>query len=169
RLPDKEFDLAALQFNNQSSSDVFLNYWQFGNGSTSNDKDPLAYFQVQDTNSRNVMLVVTNNENCTDTFMMATGSLISDFVFYLPNAFSPDANNLNDTYQPTATIYVRSYRMEIFNMWGELVFESTDITRGWDGKYKGEVCPQGLYLCKVYMVPLRGKLRHHEVVLTLLR
>jgi gliding motility-associated-like protein len=167
RLPDKQFDVATLEFKNLSSADVVKNDWNFGNGNTSNEVHPITDFN--DSNRKTITLIVTNSENCTDTFSVPSGSLISDFVFYLPNAFSPNANEHNDVYKPVATPYVHSYIMEIFNMWGEKVFESKDITKGWDGTYQGVICPQGVYVCRVYLVPLRGSLQHHELTLTLLR
>jgi gliding motility-associated-like protein len=55
---------------------------------------------------------------------------------FVPNAFTPDANGHNDV------LYVRSRGIEslyftIYNRWGQKVFETNDITKGWDGTYKG--------------------------------
>jgi gliding motility-associated-like protein len=167
RLADKEFEVSVLQFQNLSSSDVKTFHWNFGNGNTSSESDPLA--EMRDSSTKTISLIVTNNDGCTDTFSMKTGSLISDFVFFLPNAFSPDGNEKNEVYKPIGTPYVFSYEMAIFNMWGEKMFETKDITQGWDGRYKGEICPQGVYIVRVYLVPLRGDLQHHELTMTLLR
>ncbi len=167
RLPSTKFEISTLQFKNLSSLDVQLNWWNFGNGNSSTEKNPEADFI--DTNSRLVSLIVSNAENCKDTFSMFTGTLISDFYFYLPNSFSPNANEINDTYKPVSSAFVRVYSMEIYNRWGEMVFQTSDITRGWDGTYKGVVCEQDVYLCKVYVIPLNGKKQFHKASLTLLK
>ena len=162
-----DFELTRLQMNNQSSADVSFNQWDFGNGFTSTEKDPLA--EYKDSGSRKITLVVSTAENCKDTFSMSTGQMIPDFHFNLPNAFTPNANGLNEVFRPVAVPYVHSYEMEIFNRWGEKVFESHDIHKGWDGTYMGEPCQQGVYLCRVYIVPLKGKLYTQETSVTLLR
>jgi gliding motility-associated-like protein len=56
---------------------------------------------------------------------------------YVPNAFTPDKNNLNDTFKPILQGQPISYRFEIFDRWGTLVFNTTDPAKGWDGKVKG--------------------------------
>ena len=45
---------------------------------------------------------------------------------------------------------VKAYRFEVYNRWGQIVFESNDITVGWDGKYKGKICQTGTYNWIVY-------------------
>ena len=69
---------------------------------------------------------------------------------FVPNAFTPlsDKNNL---FKP-AQADVSDYRMNIYNRQGVLVFDSEDITHGWDGRSKGEVCPSGTY---VYVISFR--------------
>ena len=167
RLPDKQFDVATLKFSNMSSSDVVLNNWNFGNGNFSTEVEPEADFT--DTFRKLITLIVTNDEGCTDTFSKMSGSLVSDFVFYMPSAFSPGSNGINDVLKPIMTPYVKKYQFEIFNRWGERVFYSDDVYKGWDGKYQGEDCEQGVYLCRIYLVPMRGAIRSQELSITLLR
>ncbi len=167
RLPDKQFDVATLKFQNLSTSNIVKSDWDFGDGNRSSAFEPEQDFI--DTFERNVQLIVTNDEGCTDTSYLNTGSLITDFVFYLPDAFSPDDNAINDVFKPVATPYVRKYVMEVFNQWGEMVYSTDDITAGWDGKYLDQYCPQGVYLVRVYLVPMRGKIQSHRKTVTLLR
>ncbi len=44
---------------------------------------------------------------------------------------------------------ISSFQMYIFNRWGQMVFESNDISNGWDGKIKGEDAPAGTYVYKI--------------------
>lgn len=167
RIPDKQFDVATIKFSNNSSSDVTAFNWDFGNGNSSTEENPEADFN--DTFRRLVTLIVTNGESCTDTISKMTGSLVSDFVFYFPDAFSPGQDGVNDVLKPVMTPYVRKYVMEVYNRWGELVFYSDDLSKGWDGKYQGEDCEQGVYLCRIYLVPMRGAIRSLNLSVTLLR
>ncbi|MES2616268.1 MAG: PKD domain-containing protein [Bacteroidota bacterium] len=74
--------------------------------------------------------------------------IVPNSVIYMPNAFSPDNNGINDQFVPQG-LYVYDYLFEVYNIWGELVFSTTDCMKGWDGYYKDEVCQQGVYYYKV--------------------
>jgi len=63
---------------------------------------------------------------------------------YIPNAFTPNGDNLNDVlYTPSTNI--TTYHLVIYNRWGNLVFESHDAENGWDGTYKGERVKNDVY------------------------
>ena len=64
---------------------------------------------------------------------------------YAPNAFSPQGNNLNDTFFLKGYL-IKEYKLQIYNRWGEMVFESNDIHKGWDGTFRGEMCEEGIYM-----------------------
>lgn len=70
--------------------------------------------------------------------------------FYLPNAFTPDGDGLNDIFKPVATDLL-SFSMRIYNRNGNLVFHSSDIDRGWNGSFlnNGYYCSPGVYAVKV--------------------
>lgn len=63
---------------------------------------------------------------------------------FIPNAFTPNGDGLNDVFK--AEGYVRSVHLQVFNQWGEKVFESNEQQRGWDGNYKGTAQPSGVYI-----------------------
>lgn len=66
---------------------------------------------------------------------------------YLPNAFSPNFDGVNDIYRVEAKLNqeLLSFRLQIFNRWGNLVFSTSDINTGWDGKFKGQSAPSDVY------------------------
>ncbi len=75
---------------------------------------------------------------------------IPDIRIYLPNAFSPNGDGLNDEFKAvTNSENIESFQMLIYDRWGTLIFESNDISRGWNGTFKGKLCPQGVYVYKV--------------------
>ncbi len=167
RLADKQFDVSTIKFTNKSSIDAIKFNWNFGNGNISSDENPEADFQ--DTFRRLITLEVTNAAGCTDTFKNMTGSLVTDFVFYMPDAFSPGTDGTNDVLKPVMTPYVRKYEMEVFNRWGEKVFSTNNLNEGWNGAYQGTDCEQGVYICRIYLVPMRGAIRSLNQTITLMR
>jgi len=83
------------------------------------------------------------HDNCilTDT-VNVTGGFTS---LYIPNAFTPDNNGLNDYFRPYG-IGVTAFDMKIFTRWGEEIFETMDMNLGWDGRYKGGKAQMGVYV-----------------------
>lgn len=65
-------------------------------------------------------------------------------TLFISNAFSPNGDNTNDLYE-TFDNHVGAYSITIFNRWGEVIFQSTDKKTFWDGYYKGEAMPVGVY------------------------
>ncbi|MCH8231247.1 MAG: gliding motility-associated C-terminal domain-containing protein [Bacteroidetes bacterium] len=65
-------------------------------------------------------------------------------LLIFPGAFTPNGDGLNDFYKPEY-LFIKSYSLEIYNRWGELLFSTHDIDRGWDGTFKGEMVPPDSY------------------------
>jgi gliding motility-associated-like protein len=135
-------------------------YWEFGDGNTSSQESPL--YQYTSPGTYGVSLIANNIYNCPDTFYLEEAIIAQgggDLVF--PNAFTPsstgssdgyfdlNANNFNnDIFFPLHS-GVDQYQLMVFNRWGELIFESREVNRGWDGFYRGDPCQQGVYVWKV--------------------
>lgn len=63
-----------------------------------------------------------------------------------PNAFTPNEDNLNDNFRPTPDCpKLSEFKLQIYNRWGELLFESTDINKYWDGSFQNVRCQDGVY------------------------
>ena len=71
------------------------------------------------------------------------------FNLYIPNAFTPNGDQLNDTFTAKGG-RLTSYSMLIYNEWGELLYETDDINAPWDGTYKGESVPSDTYVYKIF-------------------
>jgi gliding motility-associated-like protein len=96
----------------------------------------------------NLMQVVANNFGCYDT---AYAEVIVDpnYLFWIPNAFTPaNHDGLNDVFKPKL-IGVHSYSFMIFDRWGEKIFETDKLEEGWNGLYKDVLCQQDVYVYKV--------------------
>jgi gliding motility-associated-like protein len=75
---------------------------------------------------------------------------------YLPTAFSPNGDGLNDTYKPIYEGWLIN-KMSVFNRWGELIYESTDPNASWDGTYQGQPAPQGVYAILIVFQAMESK------------
>ncbi len=103
-------------------------------------------------------VISISNEDC---------SPVRSAIFY-PNAFTPDGNGINDLFV-TPSIYIKEYHIQIYNRWGELVFESFDKNKNWDGMYLGEPAQQDAYAVIVVSTGVDNVRRVHHGTITLLR
>lgn len=91
---------------------------------------------------------VTSKEQCKSTDSVTI--LFGGEPFWMPNAFSPNGDGLNDVFKPVQRYdYVNSYNLSIFSRWGELIFETSNIEQGWDGNHKGKKAPIGTYVYRI--------------------
>ena len=74
-----------------------------------------------------------------------------DAEVFAPDAFSPNDDGYNDSFEVKAEMY-KTFKMSVINRWGEVVFHSDDILKGWDGKIKGKEAPVGAYIWHVEIV-----------------
>ncbi len=88
-------------------------------------------------------LVVTDDNGCRsiDSVLVIVDETTG---WFLPNAFTPDNNGVNDVLYFYGT-GVREFILQVFDRWGEKVFETTDTKVGWDGNYKGKAAISGVY------------------------
>jgi len=90
----------------------------------------------------------------------ANCGVASDNVFikvyndiYVPSAFSPNNDRLNDTWRIEALVAVPNAKLTVYNRFGTIIFETTGNNQEWDGSYKGQALPTGSY---VYMIDLKN-------------
>ncbi|MES2617659.1 MAG: PKD domain-containing protein [Bacteroidota bacterium] len=69
-------------------------------------------------------------------------------TLFVPNAFSPDKNNINEAFGPQGQ-YIHQYKFQVYNRWGEKIFETTNCMEAWNGYFKDERCEQDVYLYKI--------------------
>lgn len=107
-------------------------------------------------------LTIENNNGCISSDSVNLSFTKCECNFYVPNAFSPNGNGMNDQFQPVHYCDITDYNLEVFNRWGELIFATTDATTGWNGTYKGRRVEQGVYVYQVSYVPkVNGQLRNY--------
>ena len=130
-------------------SDGAVDYqWDFGDGETSTVFEPVHNYSTSLQTGYSASLIVTSQAGCVDSTSMPI-AYEEQLIFYVPNTFTPDADEHNQLFTPvfTSGFSPNDFEMTIYNRWGEVVFESSDHTKGWDGSYgiKGGVVQAGLY------------------------
>ncbi len=102
---------------------------------------------VQPIANNNYYLTITDGFGCqaTDsiTIYIQPSTCAAPYIF-VPNAFTPDGDGQNDIIVPEGSIMTEIY-FAIYNRWGELVFETNQLGKGWDGTYKGELLPSDVF------------------------
>ena len=98
--------------------------------------------------------------------------VLNDCYMNIPNVFTPNNDGTNDYFYPRQflTKGVTSFKMDIFNRWGQLIFETTTLDgAGWDGKLNGVDQPEGVYIYIIDGTFKDGQKEHHQGNITLLR
>jgi len=112
--------------------------------------------------------VLTAGNNCgsrTDSVVVTSG-LCS---LMLPSAFTPNADGLNDLFRVKYIFPVKQFVMVVYNRWGQQVFTSSSIARGWNGTYHGLPAPAGTYVWYVKLVDNDGLSQRAQGTVTLMR
>jgi gliding motility-associated-like protein len=113
------------------------------NSSTNNDQTVL--YPDGQTGTYYVTLIAKSYLGCTDTVTREV-VILPEVIIYAPNAFTPDGDEFNQTWR----VYIEGidefdFELQIFNRWGEVIWESHDPVAAWDGTYNGQPVQQGTY------------------------
>jgi gliding motility-associated-like protein len=89
---------------------------------------------------------------------------------FIPTAFTPNGDALNDVFKPVFRCFVKDYRLKIFNRYGEMIFETRQINTGWNGKIGGSPLSTGIYIWTLqYKNPNTDEFITKKGTLTLIR
>lgn len=114
------------------------------------------------------VLQVTTDEGCQAVdsvkFTVFNGSAI-----YVPTAFTPNGNGLNDVLRPRYPGIKKLFYFTIFNRWGQTVFSTNNLNGGWDGTLKGSTLPTGTYVWMLKAEDIGGKMYHLKGQIVLIR
>jgi len=110
------------------------------------------------TNDTQFILMVKDEIGCTDLDTVNI-RVFKGPTFYVPTAFTPNGDGTNDIFRPTAVGIASMEYFRVFNRYGELVYETQDITKGWDGTYKGQKQPIDNYVWTIKGVDRKGELK----------
>ena len=90
--------------------------------------------------------------------------LIPPLHLYIPSAFSPNEDGLNDTFGIKGE-GIQNYKLLVYNRWGQVIFESTNPKQQWDGKYNGDRAEEGVYVYQLFASGLNNKGKTGSVTL----
>jgi gliding motility-associated-like protein len=142
--------------------------WNFGDAVTSIEQNPQHTYA--DTGKFVIGLRVVSNGGCVDSIFHDV-RIIPDLLIYIPNAFTPDENGVNDGFSfKSSGLTANGFEFRIFNRWGEQLFYTTDITAAWKGDdTKGTACPQDIYVYSIIIKDGFGKEKKYLGNITLIR
>ena len=136
----------TINFNNNTIGAINY-FWEFGDGQTSSEfEGPHFYNGI----TENILVTLTGTTalGCATSFEVSL-PVISDPIYYVPNTFTPDQDEHNQTWYPVFTTGYDPYNfnLKIYNRWGETVWESNDSKGEWDGTYgaDGTKVQSGIY------------------------
>jgi len=164
--PSASFEISPDKLVIPDDAVRFLNYsagavkylWSFGDGSTSEQFEPLHRYDKY--GNYNVSLKVYSDNGCYDSLMVLNAFSGSSYYIEFPNAFIPNtagpsggvysskSDENAQVFHPSFT-GVSDYHLKIFSKLGILLFETNDINIGWDGYFKSQLCNPGVYIWKV--------------------
>ena len=153
------FDFTEEIVNEQLSNLVFFNNsqfatqysWDFGDNSAfSNEENPIHEYFTSLLDEFNISLIATSEFGCIDS-LTRTFKVREKLIYYVPNSFTPNGDELNNTFFPifTSGFEPNSYHLTVYNRWGQIIFESLDYRVGWDGTFKNKMVEEGVYQWKI--------------------
>jgi len=117
-----------------------------------------------------ITMTAIDTFGCVDS-IKARVSVKVPYFFYIPNAFTPDGDGLNERFAPQGEgVDPDNYSMQIFDRSGLLIFSTKNPYDYWDGRNKhGQMCPEGVYVYKIKLINLNGEEMEYPGTVTLVR
>lgn len=116
---------------------------------------------------RQYTLTAESMVGCGRTEAVVTVKVYNDI--FIPNAFSPNNDGKNDQFRVTAADGYQVLKFQVFNRWGQLIYQSTNFSKGWDGRFKGQPQPQDTYVYFLQIRSFNGRIVTRRGTVTLFR
>ena len=157
-----------ITFTNQSTEEYFSVLWNFGDGNTSTEENPTHTYTARGW--YDVTLTVEFILGCSYS-ITKTLYIGDDYEMVIPNAFTPNLDNINETFRP---VYygITSIRLTVYDTWGTLIYyeDSTQNEMiGWDGTINGKKAENGNFFYQVSATTYTGNLIEKNGAFTLIR
>ncbi|RZK11397.1 MAG: T9SS type B sorting domain-containing protein, partial [Flavobacterium sp.] len=155
-----------IQFNSTITGDYESVYWDFGDGTTSTDLEPIHIYTIP--KDYVVTLTVTYPFGCVYKYVI-TLAVEKGYILVVPTAFTPNNDSLNDAFRPV-TKNLKNVVMHIYDSWGSLIYsEKGDVIKGWDAKIKGFNAENGNYYSKVTAETFYGAIVYENQTFVLIK
>ncbi len=144
---------ALLQIINLSEGGI-TGHWDFGDNNTLpyNPSNNPSHMYEGDTDNYTVSLFIQNEGNCRDSFKVNI-CVLDTVTLFIPTAFTPNDDGSNDFFKIESGS-VSKILIQIYNRWGEKLFETENPSEGWDGTYMGKLLPTDYF---IYVIKYKGK------------
>jgi len=139
--------------------------WDFGNGDVSTDPSPLYVFE--DPGEYEVTVNVIDNIGC-EYDLSQTIVVSKEVNKFVPSAFSPNGDGINDVFFIQQRLLNR-FLFQIFDRYGNLIFETFDPSFQWDGTYEGATVQEGAYIYRLRAIDVTGIYFEDEGTITVIR
>lgn len=163
-LSTENMEDLLVSFQNTSMGSVDW-WWDLGNSETSTMHSPSTIYE--NSGWYDVTLIAYNEIGCADTVTKPI-YIKPEFYFYAPNAFTPDGNRFNNTYE-VSVIGASEFYFAVYNRWGELIFETTDPNFKWDGTYNTGLIQDDVYVWRAKVRDQENNDHLFEGTITVLR
>jgi gliding motility-associated-like protein len=130
--------------------------WIYGNGIVCSSCPNTEFFTKREGCYR---LQVENEYGCKNYDDVCV-KITTDYNIWVPNAFTPNNDEPNNKFYAYGH-GITQLEMFIYDRWGSQIFYSNNMTNGWDGKFKGVICKEDVYVYQIKYVSLNGK--HHFI------
>lgn len=115
--------------------------------------------------SRKYRVIAYKNGNSSITSMSNETEVTPTMSIYIPNSFTPNGDGLNDTFGISGEA-IKDFSIQIFNRWGDLIFETKNASHNWDGTFNGNRVSEGVYVYKVAASNITGRKTQKEGTVT---
>jgi len=158
KAPNEVCPKNVIAFTNSSIGNIVSFHWDFGDGTSSTDQDPSKhlYPDTREAASYSVQLIIQDKLGCQDTASEQITKLQTCNVT-VPNAFTPNGDGKNDYLYPLNAYNTTNLEFQVFNRYGQLVFETRDWTKKWDGRLNGQPAGTGGYVWMLNYTDGSGK------------
>ena len=143
--PDVACPGDVVLFKDTSIGKIISWHWDFGNGNTSDLKNPVVQHFPPNNSFFSVNLTIADSTGCKQTAKKIIKSVNNCFIA-VPNAFTPNNDGLNDFLYPLNAYKATDLEFKVFDRWGNLVFETKDWTKKWDGTFERVPQPTAVYI-----------------------
>jgi gliding motility-associated-like protein len=142
--------------------------WNFGDSDTSNLSNPLTH-TYSDTGTFQIMLITSTQYGCSDTAYQ-TVIVEPEFILYVPNAFTPNGDGINDFFI-CKTMFYTEFQMSIYDRWGNMLYKTESIDKPWDGKANGgaNLAQMDVYIYSIQVTDLKRKVHTYRGTVSLLK
>jgi gliding motility-associated-like protein len=155
----------VVDFTNTSSgASSYL--WAFGNGNTANTQTVSS--QVYHNSGNYTVYLSVSDGNCFDMDSLVITVIDEEPTLYVPNAFTPNGDSINDVFKVGAT-KIKEFDIIIFDRWGLKLYASNDIDEGWNGYVNGKVVSDGTYFFLILAVGIDDKSIKKQGTVTLFK